>query len=80
MYKLLLSKLLSLKAFFIFFRGLIAYITMLWSIRGHEKKDRSVADIFRQWVNRHPNKVCFIFEDQEWTFQQVKYIFVYKRR
>lgn len=80
MYKLLLSKLLSLKAFLIFFRGLIAYIIMLWSIRGHEKKDRSVADIFRQWVNRHPNKVCFIFEDQEWTFQQVKYIFVSKRR
>lgn len=53
-------------------KGLIAYIIMLRSIRGHEKKDRSVADIFRQWVNRHPNKVCFIFEDQEWTFQQME--------
>ncbi|KAL6431393.1 hypothetical protein ACFW04_007196 [Cataglyphis niger] len=53
-------------------KGLIAYITMLWSIRRHEKKDRSVADIFRQWVNRHPNKVCIIFEDQEWTFQQME--------
>lgn len=48
---------------------------MLWSIRGHEKKDRSVADIFKQWVNRHPNKVCFIFEDQEWTYQQVNITF-----
>lgn len=52
---------------------------MLLSIRGHEKKDRSVVDIFREWVNRHPNKVCFIFEDQEWTFQQVKYIFLHKK-
>ncbi|XP_029157437.1 long-chain fatty acid transport protein 4 isoform X2 [Nylanderia fulva] len=53
-------------------KGLIAYITMLFSIRDHEKKDRSVADIFRQWVNRNPNKVCFIFEDQEWTYQQIE--------
>ncbi|XP_072761694.1 long-chain fatty acid transport protein 4 [Anoplolepis gracilipes] len=53
-------------------KGLLAYILMLWSIRGHEKKDRSVADIFRQLVNRHPNKICFIFEDQEWSFQQME--------
>lgn len=52
---------------------------MLLSIRGHEKKDRNIADIFREWVNRHPNKVCFIFEDQEWTFQQVKYIFLHTK-
>lgn len=45
---------------------------MLWLIRGHSKKNRNVADVFRQYVNRHPNKACFIFEDQEWSFQQVK--------
>jgi len=45
---------------------------MLWIIRGHSKKHRSVADIFRQYVNSHPNKVCLIFEEQEWTYQQVK--------
>lgn len=44
---------------------------MLWEIHGHEKKDRGVADIFREYVNRHPNKACLIFEDQEWSYQQV---------
>lgn len=44
---------------------------LLWLIRGHDKKNRTVADVFRQNVERHPNKVCLIFEDQEWTFQQV---------
>ncbi|RLU17248.1 hypothetical protein DMN91_011317 [Ooceraea biroi] len=53
-------------------KGLIGYIRMLWSIRDHARKDRSVADIFRQYVNRHPNKVCFVFEEQEWTYQQVE--------
>lgn len=53
-------------------RGLLGYIKMLWSVHGHEKKNRNVADIFRQCVSRHPNKICFIFEDQEWTFQQIE--------
>ncbi|XP_017762478.1 PREDICTED: long-chain fatty acid transport protein 4 [Eufriesea mexicana] len=48
------------------------YAKVLWTIRSHEKKNRGVADVFRQYVNRHPNKVCFISEDQEWTFQQVE--------
>jgi len=48
---------------------------MLWTIHGHSRKDRSVADIFRQFANRHPNKVCLIFEEQEWTYQQVKYVY-----
>ncbi|KYQ56708.1 Long-chain fatty acid transport protein 4 [Trachymyrmex zeteki] len=53
-------------------KGLIGYVRMLWSVHGHGKKNRNVADIFRQHVNRHPNKICFIFEDQEWTFQQIE--------
>ncbi|KAL6261278.1 hypothetical protein P5V15_008800 [Pogonomyrmex californicus] len=53
-------------------KGLIRYSKMLWSVHSHEKKNRNVADIFRQYVSRHPNKICFIFEDQEWTFQQIE--------
>ncbi|XP_014489435.1 PREDICTED: long-chain fatty acid transport protein 4 isoform X3 [Dinoponera quadriceps] len=54
------------------FKGAVGYIKLLWLIRGHQKKNRNVADVFKQHVDRHPNKVCFIFEDQEWTFQQVE--------
>lgn len=68
-----------LRWFYIVFRtlprdvkGLLRYIKLLWLIRGHEKKNKSVADIFRQHVARHPNKACIIFEDQEWTFQQIE--------
>ncbi|XP_026669358.1 long-chain fatty acid transport protein 4 [Ceratina calcarata] len=53
-------------------KAICGYIKLRWIIRSHEKKNRSVADVFQQHVRRHPNKVCFIFEDQEWTFQQVE--------
>lgn len=52
---------------------------MMWLVHYNEKKNRNLADIFRQYVNRHPNKICFIFEDQEWTFQQVNLIFTKER-
>ncbi|XP_046412679.1 long-chain fatty acid transport protein 4-like isoform X1 [Neodiprion fabricii] len=52
--------------------AVLRYITLLWSIRSHEKKNRCVADIFAQYVTKHPNKTCFIYEDQEWTFQQIE--------
>ncbi|XP_076662847.1 fatty acid transport protein 1 isoform X2 [Andrena cerasifolii] len=54
------------------FKAITRYIKLLWIIRCHQRKDRSVADVFRQQVNRHPNKVCLICEDEEWTFQQVE--------
>ncbi|XP_012539295.1 long-chain fatty acid transport protein 4 isoform X1 [Monomorium pharaonis] len=53
-------------------KGLLGYIRMLWFVHGHEKKNRNVSDIFRQCVKKHPNKICFVFEDQEWTFQQIE--------
>ncbi|XP_018058160.1 PREDICTED: long-chain fatty acid transport protein 4 isoform X2 [Atta colombica] len=53
-------------------KGLVGYIRILQSAHCHGRKNRNVADIFRQQVKRHPNKICFIFEDQEWTFQQIE--------
>jgi len=67
-----------LEHFSLFSRGLVGYIRILQSAHCHGRKNRNVADIFRQQVNRHPNKICFIFEDQEWTFQQVALIFTEK--
>lgn len=64
-----------LSVFNFFFRALLRYTKLLWSMNCHGRKNRSVADVFRQYVNRHPNKICFVLEDQEWTFQQVKYVF-----
>ncbi|KOB79132.1 Fatty acid transport protein [Operophtera brumata] len=32
----------------------------------------SMPDIFHQMVKKHPNKACFLFEDETWTFEQVE--------
>ncbi|KAL7305240.1 hypothetical protein TKK_0002625 [Trichogramma kaykai] len=53
-------------------KAICRYICLLWNIKKHERKDRSVADVFRQNLIEHPNKCCIVFEDQEWTFQQVE--------
>lgn len=30
-----------------------------------------MADIFHEVVKKHPNKACFLYENETWTFQQV---------
>ncbi|XP_075213342.1 long-chain fatty acid transport protein 4-like [Lycorma delicatula] len=64
---------------YVFFRtvprdltALQRYLFFLWSVRQLSKKDISIGEIFRQNASKHPNKVCFIFEDKEWTFAQVE--------
>lgn len=64
---------------YVFFRtlprdltALQRYLFFLWSVRRLSSKDLSVGEIFRQNASKHPNKICFIFEDEEWTFAQVE--------
>ncbi|XP_023713297.2 long-chain fatty acid transport protein 4 isoform X1 [Cryptotermes secundus] len=53
-------------------KAVCRYIGLLIQVRSHQRKNLNIADIFRQRVAKHPNKVCFIFEDKEWTFAQVE--------
>nr|CAD7602800.1 unnamed protein product [Timema genevievae] len=53
--------------------ALYSYLGLLWQVRSYQRKNLTVAEIFRQNVAKHPNKECFIFEDTEWTFSQVLY-------
>ncbi|KAK0172575.1 hypothetical protein PV328_005877 [Microctonus aethiopoides] len=53
-------------------KALIRFIQLMWSMRGNEKKNLSVSDVFRQHVAKHPNKPCLIFGDREWTFQEME--------
>lgn len=39
--------------------------------KGYQRKDATVADIFRQNATKHPNKVAILMDDEEWTFAQV---------
>ncbi|KAJ8921036.1 hypothetical protein NQ315_015832, partial [Exocentrus adspersus] len=53
-------------------RALFKYIRLLIEVKSFQRKDVTLADIFRQNVKRHPNKPCILFEDQAWTFAQVE--------
>lgn len=46
-------------------------------MREYTNKDFTIADVFHKQVAKHPNKVCFVFEDKEWTFQQVLLYYYY---
>lgn len=54
-------------------RALSRYIGLMLQVRSHQRQDLNIGDIFRKQVAKHPNKICFIFEDIEWTFAQVAY-------
>ncbi|KAJ8970900.1 hypothetical protein NQ317_009052 [Molorchus minor] len=53
-------------------RALINYVKLLIQVKTLQRKDLTLADIFRQNVKKYPNKPCILFEDQEWTFAQVE--------
>jgi hypothetical protein len=53
-------------------RALIRFIGLMSQVRSYARSNFSIADIFRQQVAKHPDKVCFIFENTEWTFAQVR--------
>jgi hypothetical protein len=55
-------------------RALRRYIGLMIQVYSHQRQDLNVGDIFRKQVAKHPNKVCYIFEDREWTFAQVDII------
>ncbi|XP_017773069.1 PREDICTED: long-chain fatty acid transport protein 4-like [Nicrophorus vespilloides] len=53
-------------------RALFGYIRLLIQIKGYQRKNLILADIFQQHVKKHPNKTCIIYDDQEWTFAEVE--------
>lgn len=53
-------------------KAVCRYIGLLIQVRSHQRKNLNIGDIFRQRVAKHPNKICFVFEDKEWTFAQVE--------
>lgn len=53
-------------------RALLKYIRLLIEIKGYQRRNQTLADIFRENVKKHPNKPCIIYENQEWDFAQVE--------
>ncbi|KAG7311656.1 hypothetical protein JYU34_002710 [Plutella xylostella] len=53
-------------------RAVGCYIKILWLTRQLTKKNWTMPDIFHDTVKRHPDKPCFLFHDEVWTFKQVE--------
>ncbi|XP_064292349.1 long-chain fatty acid transport protein 4-like isoform X2 [Plodia interpunctella] len=53
-------------------KALYCYLKILWLTRTLNKKNWSMPDIFHEHVKKHPNKACFLFEEETWSFQKVE--------
>jgi hypothetical protein len=60
--------------------GVIKLLKIKRKLRQFEKSNSSVPEVFRKLVAKQPNKPCAIFDDQIWTFQQVKFYIAVKYR
>ncbi|XP_018407359.1 PREDICTED: long-chain fatty acid transport protein 4-like [Cyphomyrmex costatus] len=52
-----------------------AYRFFLFNLRlwWWEKREYTIAKIFSKYAVSHPDKVAFIFEDKEWTYEQLEH-------
>lgn len=53
------------------FVGLSRYLRVQLIVRKYARHNMTVPRIFESLVAKHPDRVCFIFEDKEWTFREV---------
>ncbi|XP_028039800.1 long-chain fatty acid transport protein 4-like [Bombyx mandarina] len=54
------------------FSALWCYVKILRLSGNFGKKNWSMPDIFHENVKRHPNKACFLYENESWSFKQVE--------
>lgn len=52
--------------------GIIFALGIVRTIKGVLKTNKLVSDQFRQLVKQHPDKPCLVYEDQTWTFKDVR--------
>ncbi|CAH2238077.1 long-chain fatty acid transport protein 1-like [Pararge aegeria] len=53
-------------------RALWCYLKILIMTRRLTKKDWTLPDIFHETVQKHPDKPCFLFQNEVWTFEEVE--------
>ena len=59
--------------FFINFRGVVIVLKQIIKVQQQVKNNLTMCDTFQQTLEKHRDKVAFIFEDKHWTFQEVEY-------
>lgn len=58
--------------FLAFRSGARRALPFLVKIKWLQWRNATVHEMFDSTANKHPNKVCFYYEDQEWTFRHVQ--------
>ena len=53
-------------------RGAWRYLQLLVLVYVYQKRNLTVSQVFQRTVRKHPDKVCMYFEDEKWTFRQVR--------
>ncbi|XP_045458927.1 long-chain fatty acid transport protein 4-like [Melitaea cinxia] len=53
-------------------RALWCYVKILWTAKKFSSKNWTLPDIFHYTVLKHPDKPCFLFQDEVWTFREVE--------
>lgn len=57
--------------------ALYGYIRLLIQVKGYQRRNLTLVDVFQKNAASHPSRPCIFFEDQEWTFGEViKKLFV----
>jgi len=51
--------------------GLTRYLNVKLRTGKYSRHNMTVPRIFEELVAKHPDRVCFIFEDRKWTFREV---------
>ena len=55
-------------------RGAWRYLQLLVLVYVYQKRNLTVSQVFQRTVKKHPDKVCMYFEDEKWTFREVRMI------
>uniref|UniRef100_A0A1L8D6P9 Very long-chain fatty acid transport protein n=1 Tax=Plutella xylostella TaxID=51655 RepID=A0A1L8D6P9_PLUXY len=53
-------------------KALYCYVKILLLTKSFLKKNWGMTEMFHAMVKKHPNKACFLYQDETWTFQQVE--------
>ncbi|XP_076455364.1 long-chain fatty acid transport protein 1-like [Babylonia areolata] len=53
-------------------RALKALLMVNLKVRSHTRNNMTIAKLFQAQAKKHPEKPCFLFEDQTWTYGQVE--------
>ncbi|XP_067001453.1 long-chain fatty acid transport protein 4 [Anabrus simplex] len=53
-------------------KAVLRFVGLTLQVRSYQRKNATIGEIFQQRVAKHPQKICFLFEDEEWSFNDVE--------